>query len=163
MNQPICPQHPLCIINGSHSFFWSLIWKKIYLPLGMAQTQCYDYIFFQIIPQKNEWLPVAVDNGCCGQIRWFIIRDTKQLGQDFVNHWSINMMEIDHHVFPISNGDFPILGGCFSHLQTTPVKLLYVLYVVWQHFVTLIDYVPILKKSVASLHNILVMCTFRQK
>ena len=55
------------------------------------------------------------------------------------------MMEIDHHVFPISNGDFPILGGCFSHLQTTPVKMLYVLYVVWQHFVTLIDYVPILK------------------
>ena len=73
------------------------------------------------------------------------------------------MMEFDHHVFPISNGDFPILGGCFSHLQTTPVKMLYVLYVVWQHFVTLIDYVHILKKSVASLHNILVMCTFRQK
>ena len=61
------------------------------------------------------------------------------------------MMEIDHHVFPISNGDFPILGGCFSHLQTTLVKLLYV---VWQHFVTLIDYVPIFKKkSVASLHT----------
>ena len=58
------------------------------------------------------------------------------------------MMEIDHHVFPISNGDFPILGGCFSHLQTTPVKLLYV---VWQHFVTLIDYVPILKKNLSCL------------
>ena len=124
--------------------------EKIYLPLDIAQTQ-YDKKNFQIRLQKNEWLPVAVDNGCCGQIRWFIIRDTKQLGQDFVNHWSINMMEIDHHVFPISNGDFPILGGCFSHLQTTPVKLLYV---VWQHFVTLIDYVPIFKKkSVASLHT----------
>ena len=59
------------------------------------------------------------------------------------------MMEIDHHVFPISNGDFPILGGCFSHLQTTPVKLLYVLYVVWQHFVTLIGYVPIFKKNLS--------------
>ena len=63
------------------------------------------------------------------------------------------MMEIDHHVFPISNGDFPILGGCFSHLQTTPVKLLYVLYVVWQHFVTLIGYVPIFKKICLFIKN----------